>query len=52
MGKDGAAGMKAIKKKGGSTIAQSESSCAVFGMPKVAIEENAIDKIVHADDIG
>lgn len=54
MGADGAEGLKQIKDRGGITIAQSEESCAVFGMPKVAIEKGAaiqvlpIDGIIHA----
>src|SRR5579863_7406046 len=39
MGDDGAEGLGAIKKEGGMTIAQSEESCVVYGMPKAAIED-------------
>ncbi len=46
MGKDGAKGMKAIKKKGGATIAQDEETCVVFGMPKAAIEEGCVDIVL------
>lgn len=38
MGDDGATALGAVKKAGGVTIAQSEESCVVFGMPKAAIE--------------
>ncbi len=41
IGKDGAAGLKAIKNAGGSTIAESEETCIVYGMPKSAIKINA-----------
>jgi two-component system, chemotaxis family, protein-glutamate methylesterase/glutaminase len=37
MGKDGALGLKAISQAGDLTIAQSEESCAVFGMPQEGI---------------
>jgi two-component system chemotaxis response regulator CheB len=48
MGNDGAKGLKAIHDNGGYTICQDESTSAVFGMPKAAIEYNAAD-IVLAD---
>jgi two-component system chemotaxis response regulator CheB len=43
MGIDGAHGFKLIKEAGGSTIACSEDTCVIFGMPKAAIENGAID---------
>jgi two-component system chemotaxis response regulator CheB len=43
MGIDGAHGFKMIKEAGGSTIACSEDTCVIFGMPKAAIENEAID---------
>lgn len=45
MGFDGAAGFKKIYDEGGSTIACSEDTCVIFGMPKAAIEAGAIDVI-------
>jgi two-component system chemotaxis response regulator CheB len=36
MGKDGAEGLKAMRDAGAYTIGQNESSCVVYGMPKVA----------------
>jgi two-component system chemotaxis response regulator CheB len=51
MGVDGAVGLKHIKDKGGITIAQSENSCAVFGMPKAAIEKGAVSKCLPVEDI-
>jgi two-component system chemotaxis response regulator CheB len=51
MGRDGASGMKAIKKRGGRTIAQDEATCTVFGMPKVAIHEGSVDKILPLSKI-
>ncbi|SCW30643.1 two-component system, chemotaxis family, response regulator CheB [Borreliella japonica] len=46
MGNDGSREIGDIKKAGGLTIAQDEESSMVFGMPKIAIEENNIDYIV------
>ncbi|ACH93359.1 chemotaxis protein CheB [Borrelia duttonii] len=46
MGNDGSREIGDIKKAGGVTIAQDEKSSVVFGMPKIAIEENNIDYIV------
>lgn len=52
MGDDGAEGLGAIKKEGGMTLAQSEESCVVFGMPKAAIERGYVVRIVGLDILG
>jgi two-component system, chemotaxis family, protein-glutamate methylesterase/glutaminase len=49
MGDDGAEGLGAVKKVGGMTIAQSEDSCVVFGMPKAAIERGYAIRVVALD---
>lgn len=46
MGSDGAQGMKKMKSAGACTIAQDETSCVVFGMPKEAIRLGAADRVV------
>lgn len=42
MGRDGAAGLKALREDGCHTIAQDQKSCAVYGMPKAAVALNAV----------
>ncbi len=51
MGDDGASGMGAIRAAGGMTIAQSEESCVVFGMPKAAIDRGYVTRVVHLEDL-
>jgi len=51
MGKDGAAGLAAIKEVDGKTIAQDQATSVIFGMPKAAIDAGVVDKIVALDDI-
>ncbi|WMX13453.1 MULTISPECIES: chemotaxis response regulator protein-glutamate methylesterase [unclassified Aureispira] len=51
MGKDGAIGLKAMKDAGSYTIAQSEASCIVYGMPKAAVQNQAVKQVVHLDEI-
>jgi len=49
MGGDGAQGLLEMKQAGAVTFAQDEQSCVVFGMPKVAIEVGAVDKVLPLD---
>ena len=46
MGDDGAKGMLEMREAGATTIAQDEETCVVFGMPKKAIELDAVDRIL------
>ncbi len=46
MGVDGVNGLKAIRRFGGKTIAESEETSVLFGMPKVAIKHGLADKIL------
>lgn len=43
MGRDGAAGMLAMKKAGSINIGQNQDTCVVYGMPKEAFENGSID---------
>jgi two-component system, chemotaxis family, protein-glutamate methylesterase/glutaminase len=49
MGEDGAEGLGEMKKAGAMTVAQSEESCVVFGMPKAAIERGHAIRVVPLD---
>jgi two-component system chemotaxis response regulator CheB len=49
MGDDGAEGLGMMKDTGALTIAQSEDSCTVFGMPKAAIERGHAMRVVPLD---
>jgi two-component system chemotaxis response regulator CheB len=51
MGDDGAEGLGAIKAAGGMTIAQSEDTCVVSGMPRAAILKGYANKIIPLDGI-
>ncbi|MEW6514906.1 MAG: chemotaxis response regulator protein-glutamate methylesterase [Pseudomonadota bacterium] len=46
MGDDGARGIKEMHDAGAQTVAEDESTCVVFGMPKVAIDLGGVDKVV------
>ncbi|WP_417269721.1 chemotaxis-specific protein-glutamate methyltransferase CheB [Celeribacter sp.] len=52
MGRDGAEGMAELRARGAITLAQSQDSCVVFGMPRVAGELSGVDDWVHVDDFG
>jgi two-component system chemotaxis response regulator CheB len=51
MGSDGAKGLKQMKNNGAFVIAQDESSCVVFGMPKDPIEQGIADVVAPLDHI-
>ena len=51
MGEDGADGMGIIRASGGITIAESESSCVVYGMPRAAIRRGAATWVLALAEI-
>ncbi|MBD3293490.1 MAG: chemotaxis-specific protein-glutamate methyltransferase CheB [Armatimonadia bacterium] len=51
MGADGGAGMRALRDAGAHTIAQDEATCVVYGMPRAAVEMDAVDEIVALPEI-
>jgi two-component system chemotaxis response regulator CheB len=46
MGDDGADGMVAIRASGGVTVAESEESCVVYGMPRAAAERGGAERLL------
>ena len=52
MGKDGAAGLKAMRDRGWHTLAQDKDTCAVYGMPKAAKALDAATEILPLGNIG
>jgi two-component system chemotaxis response regulator CheB len=51
IGDDGADGMVALRKKGAKTIAESQNSAVVYGMPKEAYERGGAQKVLDFNDI-
>ena len=52
MGRDGATGLMSMKQAGARTLGQDESSCVVYGMPRVAFEIGAVEKQVGLSRMG
>jgi two-component system chemotaxis response regulator CheB len=46
MGKDGLTGADIVKSHGGTVIAEAESTCAVYGMPRAVVEAGLADDVV------
>jgi len=51
MGRDGADGLLALRSAGARTFAQDEKSCVVYGMPRVAFEIGAAEKVLPLDGV-
>ena len=51
MGEDGAEGMATIRAGGGVTIAESEASCVVYGMPRAAVRRGGATWVFGLGDI-
>lgn len=51
MGEDGAIGAQKISKAGGHVIAQEESTCVVYGMPRAVVENGSANSILSPTDI-
>jgi two-component system response regulator WspF len=51
MGRDGGKGMLELRRAGWHTIAQDEASCAVYGMPKAAVELGGASEVLPPEAI-
>jgi two-component system chemotaxis response regulator CheB len=51
MGRDGLAGARAIKDRGGVVLAESAETCVVYGMPRVLAEAALADRMVPIDEM-
>ena len=51
MGDDGAKGLMEMREAGSHTLAQDEDSCVVFGMPRKAMENGAVDEVLNLEEI-
>jgi two-component system chemotaxis response regulator CheB len=51
MGSDGAQGLLKMRQSGARTVAQDESTCVVFGMPREAIALGAAERVLPLDSI-
>jgi two-component system, chemotaxis family, protein-glutamate methylesterase/glutaminase len=51
MGEDGAEGMATIRAGGGVTIAESEASCVVYGMPRAAVRRGGATWVLSLEEI-
>jgi two-component system, chemotaxis family, protein-glutamate methylesterase/glutaminase len=51
MGNDGSGGLRLLKVAGCKVLAQDESTCVVFGMPKAAIDSGLVDAVLPIDEI-
>lgn len=51
MGDDGLAGSIAIRRAGGFVIAQDQTSCTVYGMPRVVVEAGLANEVCSLNDL-
>jgi two-component system, chemotaxis family, protein-glutamate methylesterase/glutaminase len=51
MGSDGADGARSVKEAGGRVIAEHESTCVVYGMPRAVVEAGIADAVVPLPNV-
>jgi len=51
MGNDGSEGMGLIKGMGGVTLAESQETAVIFGMPRAAVKAGCVDKVLPLSEM-
>jgi two-component system chemotaxis response regulator CheB len=51
MGKDGLEGAQEVRRRGGRILAEAESTCTVYGMPRAVVEANLADLVLPLDQL-
>jgi two-component system chemotaxis response regulator CheB len=51
MGKDGLEGARDVKRAGGRILAEAESTCTVYGMPRAVAEAGLVDTLLPLDEL-
>jgi two-component system chemotaxis response regulator CheB len=51
MGDDGASGIQAIRKAGGTTLAQDAKSSVIYGMNRIAVERGIVNRVLPLSEI-
>jgi two-component system chemotaxis response regulator CheB len=51
MGRDGLDGARAVKRAGGRILAEAESTCTVYGMPRAVVDAGLADRVLPLDEL-
>lgn len=51
MGKDGLAGARVVRRRGGRILVEAESTCTVYGMPRAVVEADLADNVFALPDL-
>ena len=51
MGKDGLEGAKEVRRRGGRILAEAESTCTVYGMPRAVVEADLADNVLPLHEL-
>ncbi len=51
MGKDGLMGAEEVRRHGGTILAEHESTCTVYGMPRAVVEAGLADEVLPLDEL-